>query len=235
MNPGNKEINFAETLFLLALDVKRGIVKPEMERGLDCALAGALLMELALLNRVDTDLTCIRHDPKSESRDPLLLRVVDKSPTGDCLLDEALKELQYKSDPRPTRDWLAHFRGEGKIIRGKVAAWLAGSKVLEIREERKFIFFKARRYFLSDSSGIDAIKSRLKELVLDDEIPDPREVALVGIADSCGLFDELFSPGDLARVRPRINAVRKLDLIGQAMTGIIREIEHSISTEMHPA
>jgi hypothetical protein len=227
-------MNFAEILFLLALDVKQGIIRPEMERSLDYALAGALLMDLAIRNRVDTDLTCIRHDPKEESRDPLLLRVVDKSPTGDGLLDEALKELQYKSDPRPTREWLDHFSGEGKMIRERVAAQLAASKVLEIKEEKKLIFFKSRRYILADSSGMDAVKSRLGKLVMSDEIPDPREVVLVGIANSCGLFDVMFSPEDLARVRPRINALRKLDLIGQAMTGIIREIEHSISTEMRP-
>ena len=56
----------------------------------------------------------------------------------------------------------------------------------------------------------------------------------MGIANSCGLFNELLSLEDLARVRPRIIALRKLDLIGQAMTKIIREIEHSISTEMSP-
>lgn len=227
-------MNFAEILFLLALDIKQGIVRPEMERSLDYALAGALLMDLAIQNRVDTDLTCIRHDPKEESRDPLLLRVVDKSPIGDCLLDEALKELQYKSDPRPTREWLTHFSGEGKMIRERVAAQLADTKILEIKEEKKLIFFKSRRYFLTDSSGMDAVKSRLGELILSDEIPDPREVVLVGIANSCGLFDVILSPEDLARVRPRINALRKLDLIGQAMTKIIREIEHSISAEMRP-
>lgn len=227
-------MNFAEILFLLALDTRQGIIRPEMERSLDYALAGALLMDLAIQNRVDTDLTCIRHDPKEESRDPLLLRVVDKSPTGDCLLDEALKELHYKSDPRPTREWLDHFSGEGKMIRDRVAEQLAASKVLEIKEEKKLIFFKSRRYFLVDSSGMDAVKSRLGKLIMSDEIPDPRDVALVGIANSCGLFDAIFSPEDLARVRPRINALRKLDLIGQAMTKIIREIEHSISTEMRP-
>ena len=105
-------MNFAETLFLLALDARRGIVRPEMERSLDYALAGALLMDLAVQNRVDTDLTCIRQDPNEESRDPLLLRVVDKSPTGDALLDEVLQELRHKSDPRPTRDWLIHFSGK---------------------------------------------------------------------------------------------------------------------------
>jgi len=227
-------MNFAEILFLLALDVKRGIVRPDMERTLDCALAGALLMDLAIRNRVDTDLTCIRHDPKQESRDPLLLRVVDKAPTGDGLLDEVLKELQYKSDPRPTRDWLDHFSGEGKMIRERVAAQLAAAKILEIKEEKKLLFFKSRRYLLADSSGLDAVKSRLRELVLGDEIPDSRDVILVEIANSCGLFDEIISIEDLARVRPRIIALRKLDLIGQAMTGIIREIEHTISTEMRP-
>ena len=120
------------------------------------------------------------------------------------------------------------------MIRERVAEQLAASKVLEIKEEKKLIFFKSRRYFLTDSSGIDAIKSRLRELVLGDEIPDQREVVLVGIANSCGLFDEMFSSEDLARVRPRINSLRKLDLIGQAVTTIIREIEHSISTAMRP-
>ena len=81
-------MNFAEILFLFALDGGPGTIKPEMERGLDCALAGALLMDLALHNRVDTDLTCIRADPEQASRDPLLLRVVDKTPTGDGLTEE---------------------------------------------------------------------------------------------------------------------------------------------------
>jgi len=221
-------MNLAEILFLLALDAKRGIIRPEMERSLDCALAGALLMDLALQNRVDTDLTCIRNDPNEESRDPLLLRVVDKSPIGDFLLDEVLKELQHKSDPRPTRDWLSHFSAEGKMIRGQVANRLAASKILEIKEEKKLIFFKTYRYILINSDGIDAIKSRLRELVMGDEIPDPREVVLVGIANSCGLFYDLFSIEDLARVRPRIIAMRKLDLIGQATTSIIRDIERNI-------
>jgi len=223
-------MNFAETLFLLALDARRGIVRPEMERSLDYALAGALLMDLAVQNRVDTDLTCIRQDPNEESRDPLLLRVVDKSPTGDALLDEVLQELRHKSDPRPTRDWLIHFSGKKIRIRERVAARLAAAKDLEIKEEKKLLFFKSRRYFPSAAGGLDALKSRLRELVLGTEIPDPREAVLVGIANSSGLFEKILSPEELARVKPRIAALRKLDLIGQAMTKIIREIERDIST-----
>ena len=225
-------MNFAEILFLLALDGERGVIRPEMERILDYMLSGAILMDLALRNRIDTDLTCIRHDPGKESRDPLLLRVVNREPTGDVLLDEVLKELGYKADPRPTREWLAYFSEEGKNIREQVTARLAARGMLNIREQRKLYFIRTRHYYLTDSDEIKTIKARLRDLILGDEIPDQREAVLVGIANSCGLFDNLLSPAELARARPRINALRKLDLIGQALTGIIREIEHSISTEM---
>ncbi|MDO9543218.1 MAG: GPP34 family phosphoprotein [Kiritimatiellia bacterium] len=227
-------MNFAEILFLLALDGERGVIRPEMERTLDYALAGAILMDLALQNRIDTDLTCIRPDPGKESRDPLLLRVVNKEPTGDVLLDEVLKELRHKADPRPTREWLIHFFEEGKSIRERVTAQLAARGILNIQEQRRLYFIKTRHYYLADSGEIKTIKARLRELILGDEIPDQREAVLVGLANSCGLFDEILSPEEQARARPRITALRKLDLIGQAMTGIIREIEHSISTEMRP-
>jgi len=218
-------MNFAEILFLFALDGGRGTIKPEMERGLDCALAGALLMDLALHNRVDTDLTCIRTDPEQASRDPLLLRVVDKTPTGDGLLDGALEEIRHKSDPRPTRDWLIRFSAGGGALRARVAGALAAAGILEIREERKMFFFKTSRFRILDSGGMDAVRARLKELVLGDEIPDPREAALAGIADFCRIFDSLFSTEEMAHVRPRIDAIRKLDLIGQAMAVLIRDVE----------
>ncbi|MDD5482375.1 MAG: GPP34 family phosphoprotein [Kiritimatiellae bacterium] len=226
-------MNCAEILFLLALDGERGVIRPEMERTLNYALAGAILMELALQNRIDTDLTCIRHNPQAETSDPFLLRVVDKRPTGDILLDEALKELQHKSGPRPTRAWLVYFAREGRDIRDRVTARLANAKILDITET-KILMLKKRRYSITDSSGITTIRSRLRELILDGEIPEPREVALAGLADASGLFDEIFSPEELAQTRPRILSLCKLDLIGQAMAGIIREVKHSISTEAHP-
>lgn len=225
-------MNFAEILFLLALDGERGAIRPELERRLDYALAGAILMDLALQNRIDTDLTCIRHNPGEETRDPLLLRVVDKKPTGDPLLDETLKELQHKAGPRPTREWLTYFSGESKSIRERVTVRLKAANVLDIKEKKKFFFFKSRRYFITDSTGIKTIKAHLRELVLSNEIPDQREAVLAGLANSCGLFEEILSPEELARARPRIAALRKLDLIGQAMTGIIREIERNISIGM---
>ena len=46
---------------------------------MSCALAGSVLMDLALDNRIDTDLET--------------LTLVDATPTGDELLDPALEEI----------------------------------------------------------------------------------------------------------------------------------------------
>lgn len=228
-------MNFAEILFLLSLDAGSGAVRPDLERRLDYALAGAVLMDLAVQNRVDTDLTCIRARPGEQSRDPLLLRVVDKSPSGDGLLDEALKELQHKHDPRPTRAWLKYFSKAETGLRARVMAQLAARGIIAVAETRKLLVFKQKRCRIINPGELEAVKKRLRELARNDEIPDPREVVLVGLADSCGLFDEILSLEEQARARPRILAIRKLDLIGQAMNGIIRDIEHNLSTEMHSA
>lgn len=221
-NPG--KMNFAEILFLFALEPESGRIKPKLERHLDCALAGALLMNLALLNRVDTDLTCVRLDPKNESRDPLLLRVVDKASTGDSLLDKALQELQRKSGPRPTREWLEYFSQDGRDIRQMVVEHLFAKGILKVEETTRFFFFKTPCYRLLRTAEIEQFKTRLHELAVGKEVPDARDVVLVSLADACGLFERMFSAGELARVRPRIDALGKMDLIGQAVAGNIREI-----------
>ena len=48
-------LRFADELLLLLIDDKRGDLIAIPERSLACALAGALLMDLAQEGRIDTD------------------------------------------------------------------------------------------------------------------------------------------------------------------------------------
>ena len=48
-------LRFAEEIMLLLLDDENGDFAPVSELSLQCALAGAVLMDLALENRIDTD------------------------------------------------------------------------------------------------------------------------------------------------------------------------------------
>ena len=69
-------LSFAEEIVLLLLDDASGEFAPLPQSVFGIVVAGAALMDLALRNRIDTDLE--------------KLVVVDPTPTGDDILDDAL-------------------------------------------------------------------------------------------------------------------------------------------------
>ena len=74
------------------------------------------------------------------------------------------------------------------------------------------------------------------EILFSDEIPDHRDVVIISLAHACNLFSQILSSRELARAAPRVNQVRKLDLIGQATFRAITEIELSLTlaVQMRP-
>lgn len=201
-------LSFAEEILLLAFD-DQGSIRQLSTVSLDYALAGAVLTDLALLNRIDTD--------------PDSLFVVDQTPTGDVLSDSVLDEIRSHADRRPAIHWLDHFAKHGAWIQDQVLNRLIEKRILK-REDRKILWvFEVRRYPIVDNTEPKEVKTRLRELILSDDIPDPHDAVLISLINACGLFTEIFTKSELDTVRPRIDILAKLDLIG-------REIAHAIST-----
>lgn len=213
-------LSFAEEVFLLALDDREGAIKPLPVSALEYALPGALLMELAFLNKIDIDL-------KS-------LQVVNAEPTGNILLDNVLRQIEHRNDVQATSSWLSFFAGQAKQIQEQVLAQLIAKGVLKTEDKKILWVFKARRYPMINNREIKEVKTRLYELILSDEIPDPREAVLISLAHACHLLDDLFSEEEYARVQPRINALAKLDLVGQEVAKSIREISQAMALAMMP-
>lgn len=211
-------LSFAEEIFLLALDDKQGIIKLLPVSALDYALAGALLMDLALQDRIDTDLTS--------------LSVTNTKPTGDPILDDTLRDLQQKPEPQPASFWLKYFADQSKRIQERVLARLIQKGILKQENRRILWVFEVRRYPLMDNHEVKEVKTRLRELILSDDIPDPREVVLINLGNACRLLDDLFTPAEYEQVRSRITALARLDLIGQEMAKSIREIERTMAIAM---
>ena len=213
-------LSFAEEIFLLALDDREGSIKPLPVSALEYALPGALLMELAFLNKIDIDLKC--------------LQVVNTEPTGNALLNDVLRQIEGKTEAQTTSYWLSFFAGQAKQIQERVLAQLIAKKILKTEDKKILWVFKTRRYPMIDNREIKEVMARLRELILGDEIPAPREAVLVSLVDACRLFDDLFSAEEYERVQPRIKALAKLDLIGQEITKSIREIAQAMALAMMP-
>ena len=110
-------------------------------------------------------------------------------------------------------------------VSSSVASWNA-------RDDRFLWVFKSRRYPAIDGEPEREVKLRIMEVLFSDEIPDPRDVMIICLADACGIFSEILSRREMYRVTQRIDQVRKLDLIGQAMAQAIHDIEVSVAASM---
>ena len=203
-------LRFVEEILLLLLrdDGGRFVAVPGI--ALDNALAGGVLMDLALENRIDTD--------------PARLILIDPTPVGDSILDPTLAAIAA-GQQRDARYWVGQTARRAAEIREEALSRLVERGILERHEGRFLWVFRSRRYPIIDGKAEREVKLRILGVLLSDDIPGPRDIVVIGLADACGILPELLPKGDYGKARARIDQVRKLDLIGQATSQAIHDIE----------
>ncbi len=207
-------VGLVEEINLLLLSDEGGSFVRVPTWSLRFAIAGAVLMELADANRIDTDL---EH-----------LFLVDDTPTGDELLDQTLAEIAAEG-PHDSRYWIEHVAERAEDIRAAALASLVQRGVLEEQDKRFLWVFRTRRYPAIDGQIRKEVKLRLMEVLLSEDIPDPRDVMLICLADACGIFRALLAGRELAEVTPRIEQVTRLDLIGRTMVRAIDDVRVAVA------
>ena len=216
-------LRFPEELMLLILDDENGKFARVPERHLRYAMAGGVLMDLALENRIDTDLK--------------QLILVDSSPVGDSLLDPTLADISQETESHDARFWVERTAFQSAdTIREEALDRLVERGILKRQDDRFLWVFRSRRYPVIDDRAEREVKLRIMEILFSDELPDPRDVVIIGLAHACNLFRQILSARELEHVAPRIDQVRRLDLIGQAMSQAITDIEVSLAlaVQMRP-
>ena len=214
-------LTFYEEIMVLLLHDENGTFLPVSEHTLNRALTGAVLMDLAFANRIDTD--------------PKQLTVIDTPTTGDPLLDRILARIAGEEATADTRAWIETLSAEeastdqAMTIRMTALDRLVERGVLERREEKFLWVFRSRRYPTIDGKVEQEAKKRIADVLFSDEIPDPRDVALICLVDSCNILHSIFSKREIDRAGPRIDQLRKMDLIGREMAGAIADIERAIA------
>ena len=210
-------LRFVEEIILLLLGDHDGRFVHVPNWSMDYAIAGGVLMDLAMENRIDTDL------------ENLIL--VDATPIGDSLLDPTLAEIEA-GEKHNARFWVEHTARRAHVIQEEALSRLVARGILERQDDRFLWVFRSRRYPAIDGKAEREVKLRIMETLFSDEIPDPRDVMVICLADACGIFRELLSKRELSQASARIEQVRKLDLIGQAMSQAISDIEAAVAASM---
>ncbi|MXX76292.1 MAG: GPP34 family phosphoprotein [Holophagales bacterium] len=115
--PGGHTVRFAEELLLLLHSRDTGYFVPVPEWRMSCALAGAVLMDLAMEDRIDSDLET--------------LTVVDRTPTGDSLLDPSLEELASEAEVQSPRYWVERLARKADEISDDAVGRLVQKGIFE--------------------------------------------------------------------------------------------------------
>ena len=212
-------LSFVEEIILLLLRDEDGRFVRVPSWSFDYAIAGGVLMDLAMDNRIDTDLQT--------------LILLDDTPTGNQLLDPTLADIAAGAQ-KDARFWVERTAERSQAIREQALNRLVERGILEREDDRFLWVFRSRRYPAIDGKAEREVKLRIMAVLFSDEIPDPRDVVVICLADACGLFAQLLSRAELNRATERIEQVRKLDLIGQAMAQAIQDIEISVASSVQP-
>ena len=154
-------LRFAEEIILLLLNDDDGRFARVPSWSMDYALAGAVLMDLALDNRIDTDLE--------------RLVLVDSTPLGDSLLDPTLADIAA-GEERNARYWVEHTANRAAEIREEALNRLVDQGILERKDDRFLWVFQSRRYPMVDGKEEREVRLRLMSILFSDEIPDPRDI-----------------------------------------------------------
>ena len=211
-------LTFAEEILLLLLDDETGKMESVHPTVMEMLMAGAAMMDLAMRGRVDCDLE--------------KLFVTNEAPTGEPMLDLAFEDVRSVEESLHPRQWIQRLSERGLEFREISLKRLVERGILR-EEDKKFLWvFRARRYPAIDGRAQREVKLRIAGVLLSEDLPDPRDVALICLADSCRILRSIFSDHGMDSLRPRIDQVRKLDLIGREVSSIIEEIERTLAMAM---
>lgn len=211
-------LSIAEEIVLLALDDETGKLSTRLPvHSLRNAVSGALLMDLAFENRIDTDLH--------------RLIVIDAAPLGAPVQDDVLAQIASDEEERETGHWVNLFAGEYEALQPRLLDRLVARGILSQREGRLSWLIGVRRYPTVDDRPQRDVKQRITDTLVSEVIPHPRDIAIICLADACGLWRSVIDERELADAKPRIEQIVKMDLIGQSVTRTIRELQDATRGE----
>jgi len=173
----------------------------------DCissGLRGCILIELALHGRIELEKNGMR-------RRPLLDRkIICKSdtPTGDILLDEALRHIKETVPGETTQTWIEYLSGETwnpmklkyqlRNVRERLAKNLVEKGVCTT-EKQNFVLFDMTTHPVNDSTAKQRLVRRVQDSVLSRWTNDPnrfdrRTLSLIHLAHASDVLENAFAP-----------------------------------------
>ena len=181
---------------------------------LDNGLGGALLLELALAEKVDVV------DKK--------VVVLDSAPTGDPLIDAALRQLVEDQKTRRPGHWIGKF---AKGARAQVLDQLVTEGVVRREKDKVLWVFPRTRY--PAAHGVEPVaeteaRQRMVAAVSASGPVEPRTAALCALVAATDMDKKIFADLDRRQVKDRLKEISEGAWAAAAVKKSIEEIQAAL-------
>lgn len=204
-------VTLPESLLLLATDDESGHISTK-SGALDYGLAGAVLTELLLRDRLDAE------DGK--------LRLTNGSPMGDSVLDHALASMG-DSKPRDAKHWVGKLARDH--VKDRVLDQLIQKGVLGIEEHRILWIIPVDRYPAEDSAPERDVRENVRAVVTEGASPQPRTATLIALLKACDLTGAVFSHDERKQYKERIEEISRGEAMGETVSRVIRDMQAAVT------
>ena len=205
-------LSLPEELIIMLLNEETGYFHQVPGWDLNCAIAGAVIAELSLRSRIDTDM---------ES-----LYLLDDTETGDSTLDPILKEIASDPVRHNAQYWVERLAPRAESIIDLTLDRLTGLKILEHHDGEFWTLSRSAWSggSLSDSrngSATEFVRTRIDRIIFENELPDPRDIIIICLINTCDVFRFMFQLDEESE--KRIGFICNMDLIAQSIATAVSQ------------
>ena len=205
-------LSLTEELMLMLINEENGYFHQVPGWSLNCAVVGAILAELSLHNRIDTTMD--------------LLFAVDDSKTGDPILDPILEEIANEHGRFNAQYWIEHFIDRAESIIDETLDRLENRQILRHLEGGYWVVISSHRYAQPQDQAEEGhagqyIKNRIGKVIFTDEIPDPRDILIICLIETCDVFRYIFELDEASEAR--IELICRMEVIGRSIGEAVKQ------------
>jgi len=204
-----QQLTLPSELIMMLLNEESGYFHQVPGWDLNCAVAGSVLAELSLQSRIDTDMDS--------------LYLLDKTETGNPVLDPILEEIAAEPVQRNAQFWIERLAPRAESIIDSTLDRLVEMNVLEHHSGDYWTVTHSARHAEMFSSpegdAVQFVKTRIGQVIFNNEIPDPRDVIIICLINTCDVFRFIFNLDDAAE--ERIKFICRMDLIGRSIAAAV--------------
>ena len=206
----SSSLTLIDELVMTLLNEESGYFRQVPGWNLNCAIVGAALAELSLMSRIDTDM---------ES-----LILLDASTTGDPALDPILAKIAAEPVQHNAQYWIERCAPEAESSVDMTLSRLCDLRILQ-HHDGDFWSLAGSAWRMGVHTGseegtaVEFVKTRISRAIFNNEIPDPRDVIIICLIDTCDVLRFIFELDEESE--QRVADICKMDLIGRAIADAV--------------